>query len=166
MTKGRAMLPFAPVGWWREQQVPIRLRSGQALHFAPPDFLWNLLASANFMRLSLRKGAHAALSSAVWQEIRVRSGRDDNSYFGKDASAQGKLLSRKQSQALGMTKGKGRASIESSHEQRPFFIPLGGSEAHQYVVGGLHTLCRINRFNPYRDMRESPDIVSSLIQEF
>jgi hypothetical protein len=25
------------------------------------------------MRLSLRKGAHAALSSAAWQEIRVRS---------------------------------------------------------------------------------------------
>ena len=29
------------------------------------------------MRLSLRKGAHAASSSAMWQEIRVRSGRDD-----------------------------------------------------------------------------------------
>jgi hypothetical protein len=32
------------------------------------------------MRLSLRRGAHAALSSAAWQEIRVRSGRDDNSF--------------------------------------------------------------------------------------
>jgi hypothetical protein len=31
------------------------------------------------MRLSLRKAAHAAMSSAAWQEIRVRSGRDDNS---------------------------------------------------------------------------------------
>jgi hypothetical protein len=30
------------------------------------------------MRLSLMKGAHAAVSSAAWQEIRVRSGRDDN----------------------------------------------------------------------------------------
>jgi hypothetical protein len=29
------------------------------------------------MRLSLRKAAHAAMSSAAWQEIRVRSGRDD-----------------------------------------------------------------------------------------
>jgi hypothetical protein len=29
------------------------------------------------MRLSLLKGAHMALSSAAWQEIRVRSGRDD-----------------------------------------------------------------------------------------
>jgi hypothetical protein len=38
-----------------------------------------LVALANFMRLSLQKGAHAALSSAAWQEIRVRSGRDDNS---------------------------------------------------------------------------------------
>jgi len=37
----------------------------------PPDFLWNLVALANFMRLSLRKGAPAALSKTVWQEIRV-----------------------------------------------------------------------------------------------
>ena len=31
----------------------------------------------HFMRPSLRKGAHAVLSSAAWQEIRVRFGRDD-----------------------------------------------------------------------------------------
>jgi hypothetical protein len=37
-----------------------------------PDFLWNLVALANFMRLSLLKGARAASSSAAWQEIRVR----------------------------------------------------------------------------------------------
>jgi hypothetical protein len=41
---------------------------------AAPDFLWNLMALANFMRLSLLKGAHVALSCAAWQEIRVRSG--------------------------------------------------------------------------------------------
>jgi hypothetical protein len=29
------------------------------------------VALMHFMRLSLRKGAHAALSSATWQEIRV-----------------------------------------------------------------------------------------------
>jgi hypothetical protein len=34
----------------------------------------NLVALANFMRLSLLKGAHAVLSCAAWQEIRVRSG--------------------------------------------------------------------------------------------
>jgi hypothetical protein len=45
----------------------------RCLHFATPDFLWRLVASANCMRLSSRKGAHAALSSAAWQEIRVRS---------------------------------------------------------------------------------------------
>jgi hypothetical protein len=28
---------------------------------------------ANFMRLSLLKGAHVALSCVAWQEIRVRS---------------------------------------------------------------------------------------------
>src|ERR1700677_1049665 len=64
-------------------RVPVRLRSGQALHFATPDFLSNVVALANFMRFSLRKAAHAAMSSAAWQEIRVRSGRDDNSIARK-----------------------------------------------------------------------------------
>jgi hypothetical protein len=53
----------------------------RSLRYTPPDFLWRLVASANFMRLSLRKDAHAAVSSAAWQEIRVRSGRDDNSFL-------------------------------------------------------------------------------------
>jgi hypothetical protein len=30
-----------------------------------------VVASTNIMRLSLKKGAHAALSDAAWQEIRV-----------------------------------------------------------------------------------------------
>jgi hypothetical protein len=69
--------PCNGVGW-SEMQIPIRLRShgkpgqaGQAL--GSPDFLWNLVALANFMRLSLRKGAPVVLSSAAQQEIRVRS---------------------------------------------------------------------------------------------
>jgi hypothetical protein len=37
-----------------------------------------MVALANFMRPSLGKGAYVALSSAAWQEIRLRSGRDDN----------------------------------------------------------------------------------------
>jgi len=48
-----------------------------SLHFATLDFLSDLVALVHFMRPSLRKGAYAALSSAAWQEIRVRSGRDD-----------------------------------------------------------------------------------------
>jgi len=36
------------------------------------------VAPMMFMRLSLTKAAHAVLSSAAKQEIRVRSGRDDN----------------------------------------------------------------------------------------
>ena len=50
----------------------------RSLRYATPDFLLTLVALVHFMRPSLRKGAHAALSSAAWQEIRVRSGRDDN----------------------------------------------------------------------------------------
>ena len=40
---------------------------------ASPDFVLGSVALANFMRLSLLKGAHADLSCAAWQEIRVRS---------------------------------------------------------------------------------------------
>jgi hypothetical protein len=49
----------------------------RSLHYATPDFLWNLVALVHFMRPSLRKGADVVLSGAAWQEIRVRSGRDD-----------------------------------------------------------------------------------------
>src|ERR1700747_2791799 len=49
----------------------------RSLHYATPDFLWNLVALANLMRLSLTKAAHVAMSSSARQEIRVRSGRDD-----------------------------------------------------------------------------------------
>jgi hypothetical protein len=59
-------------------------RNRRSLHFAPPNFLWNLVALVHFMRPSLRKGAHVALSSAAWQEIRVRFGRDDTSVWDWD----------------------------------------------------------------------------------
>ena len=51
----------------------------RSLRYATPDFLLVLVALAKFMRLSLLKAAQAVVSSAAWQEIRVRSGRDDNS---------------------------------------------------------------------------------------
>jgi hypothetical protein len=36
------------------------------------------MALVHFVRPSLRKGADVVLSGAAWQEIRVRTGRDDN----------------------------------------------------------------------------------------
>ncbi len=42
-----------------------RERNSRSLHYAPPDFLWNLMALANFMRLSLRKAAYVAVASAA-----------------------------------------------------------------------------------------------------
>jgi hypothetical protein len=48
-------------------------RNRGSLRYATPDFLLVLVASANFMRLSLLKAAHAVVSSAAWQEILVRS---------------------------------------------------------------------------------------------
>ncbi len=69
MSSGKSRLPILD---------PLRSSfNRRSLHCAPPDFLWNLVALTNFMRLSLRKDAQAALSSGTWQEIRVRSGRDD-----------------------------------------------------------------------------------------
>ena len=56
------------------------LENCRSLRYATPDFL--LMALTNSMRLSLRRAAHAALSSAAWQEIRVRSGRDDKGEGG------------------------------------------------------------------------------------
>jgi len=54
--------------------TPRRIREGRgaqrrSLHSATPDFLWNMVALVHIMRPSLRKGAHAAFSSATWQEI-------------------------------------------------------------------------------------------------
>src|ERR1700688_2772483 len=46
----------------------------RSLHCATPNFLLSLVALAIFMRLSLKKAAHVAISSAARQEIRVRSG--------------------------------------------------------------------------------------------
>ena len=45
--------------------------------------LLELVALANPMRLSLMKAAHVVVSSAAWQEIRVRSGRDDKFVAGR-----------------------------------------------------------------------------------
>ena len=61
-----------------------RMAHRRSLPYASPDFLCKLVALANSMRLSLKKGAHAALSRGARQEIRVRfvprhagAGRDD-----------------------------------------------------------------------------------------
>jgi hypothetical protein len=39
-----------------------------------PDFLLVFVALASYMRLSLMKAAHAAVSSVAWQVIRVMRG--------------------------------------------------------------------------------------------
>jgi len=94
-------------------ELDARRGNSRSLHFATPDFLWNLVASASFMRLSLLKGAHAALSSAAWQEIRVRSGRDDKFVFTTHLSGEGRVNCR----SLGFArddKGEGGAPIEGS----------------------------------------------------
>jgi hypothetical protein len=53
MTKGRVALPLRFAGGWE---------NSRSLRFGPPDFLLSLVALANFMRLSLKKAAHAVAS--------------------------------------------------------------------------------------------------------
>ena len=69
---------FMPESVTKEALKRGQERNSRSLHCATPDFLWILVESANFMRLSLMKAAHVAVSQSRWQEIRVRSGRMTN----------------------------------------------------------------------------------------
>jgi hypothetical protein len=99
---------------------PLNCRS---LHFATPDFLWKLVGLVYFMRPSLRKGAQVVLSSAAWQEIRVRSGRDDkgrsgalSQYWFVDAGTADPSAS------LGMTKGAATLPRKVVAGQKALFL--------------------------------------------
>jgi hypothetical protein len=69
---GRARLVDMNNSGFRVNRTHVGGTAGPAT-WLPQDFLSNLMALPNFMRLYLRKGARVALSSAAWQEIRVRS---------------------------------------------------------------------------------------------
>jgi hypothetical protein len=78
MTKERVALPFKLDGAEDEQQIPVRLRSGQALQFAPPDSPVELGGVVVLLALFFAGGARGLVQCCV-AGIRVRSGRDDNS---------------------------------------------------------------------------------------
>jgi hypothetical protein len=62
------------------EEVVIFYGGSVVLQISPlryPGFPFELSALVHFMRLSLRRVAHAGVSGAAWQEIRVRFGRDD-----------------------------------------------------------------------------------------
>jgi hypothetical protein len=86
---------------------------------------------ASIMRLSLKKDAHAALSNAAWQEIRVRSGRDDKFVAERDSVFPGNVRGTADpSAALGMTKRRATLPWESGRWTKSFFIPWRGPQAH------------------------------------
>jgi hypothetical protein len=79
------------------------------------------VALAIFMRLSLTKAAHVAMSSAAWQEIRVRSGRDDKSVAGRDSAFPGKVRGTADpSASLGMTKERATLAWRVVTERKAF----------------------------------------------
>jgi hypothetical protein len=92
---GLKPVPFSSI----EKHFQERSAELQIPPLRSPDFLWNFVALANFVRLSLREGACVAVVSAARQEIWVRFGRDD--------------------------KREGEASMESGCRTGGFFITLG-----------------------------------------
>jgi hypothetical protein len=94
-----------------------------------------LVALANFMRLSLLKAAHAVVSSAAWQEIRVRSGRDDNSVAGRDSVFPRKVRGTADpSASLGMTKGRVAVSWKLRLNRIGPATTLCGTVALSFVI--------------------------------
>src|ERR1700733_8772788 len=61
-------------------------KNRRSLHYAPPDFLLRSVALINCMRLSLRRAANVVVAGSAKKEIRVGSGRDDNSALAARAS--------------------------------------------------------------------------------
>jgi hypothetical protein len=100
----------------------------RSLHCATPDFLLILVALANTLRLSLLKAAHAVVSNAAWQEIRVRSGRDDK-FAEPDTAVHrleiGHLPSRpEESWACGASNVMKNASVQQPLAIKPSPFPL------------------------------------------
>jgi len=48
-----------------------------------PDFLWSLVGSLHFMRLSLKKGAHVVLSRAAYRKSGESTGAPSFALFAK-----------------------------------------------------------------------------------
>jgi hypothetical protein len=69
------------------RRSPFDFAQGQALHYAPPDFLSRLVALSKFLRLSLTKAAYADLVDFAKQEIRVRSGPNEQTAWAGFASS-------------------------------------------------------------------------------
>jgi hypothetical protein len=49
-----------------DERIGVGGKNSRSLHSAPPDFLPTLLALANVVRVSLRKGAIVDVASSVW----------------------------------------------------------------------------------------------------
>jgi hypothetical protein len=101
-------LRFAPVEMTILLEGEFRIstkgpRNCRSLGFAPPDFLWNLVALTDLMRLSLRERRTRDLVQCC---LAGNPGRDD--------------------------KGEGDDSMESVAGPNALFMTLGGPQAHDY----------------------------------
>jgi hypothetical protein len=119
------------------------------------------VASANFMRLSLRRGAFAVLCSAAWQEIRVRSGRDDKFVVRAELSRRivafkitchptgaqrsgGTIWSSVRPSAFAQLPQQLLATAGQHHARRAMRLDLAAIH-HNYIRGGLEGLGNIVR---------------------
>jgi hypothetical protein len=137
-TEKKQVLDYAEVGVWRgrkhhEKAVP-----------HPPGFLLSLLGSANFMRLSLEKGAHAVLSSAAWQEPGVLcalgKGWDTRQWVSRFVASHPSQKARRMGHPGDLLRCRGK--------EMPRFIPCGSATP---VNDGVFQ----SLFSPYVDRKES-----------
>jgi hypothetical protein len=94
----------------------------RSLHYAPPDFLSNVLALAILMRLSLLKGAHVDVASSAWQEIRVRSGPNEQTKSVVPHLRRSTACLWTQPFRAGLIFGAGPLGLDCKH-RFPMFIP-------------------------------------------
>jgi hypothetical protein len=92
-----------------------------------PDFLWSFVGSLNFMRLSLKRGAHAVLSRAAYRKFGVsRSFLRDVGYHDSSplTFSQSETLSAACLAPAYPARSQIVWEVPSSHMQRPFGLSL------------------------------------------
>jgi hypothetical protein len=154
MTKGRAALPFPPVGWWREQQVPpLRCASvGMTIHIGAHDASAQENSVSSIKKsqaLRMTKGRAALPSGFGDAEYQpqippLRSGRDDNSYLGAGFECPRKIVIRKYIHKRSDFKGEGDPARSIQWLAERIAVPnrLRSGQALRFApVGMTNLLC-------------------------
>jgi hypothetical protein len=109
-----------------ELQIPIRLRSGQALGYARDD------KGEGHASMCIRR----LVERTAGPSTSLRSGRDDNSYLVRERVPNKNGNPKIKSQTLGMTRGRATPPWRAVARQKAFFFTLGESQTHEPLRSG------------------------------